>query len=188
VIARAATLLIALALAALAYAEPDAPALRTSAARALFQAGKSAYEAGHFEEALHEFNEGYRLSPRPEFLLNIAQTYNKLGRADEAMKFYEDFLAADPESPFAPTARANLATLKRQRTGTPPAVTPEPARTPAPRALVTAPPPRRSRTWHLAWALPVAAVVITATALGVYFGTRGPSCDPRTCIDLSHAP
>jgi tetratricopeptide (TPR) repeat protein len=181
--------LLALALAQLAAqtaraGEPDPAALRTDAARKHYLAGKSAYEGARYDEALREFIEGYRLSPRPEFLLNIAQSCNKLGRRAEAMANYESFLAADPESPFAETARANLAALKRERAAAPPA-TAAPVAPPVENRPAAQPAPR-SKVWHLAWAIPVGAVVIGAVAVGVYFGTRpSASCDPKNCVDLS---
>ncbi|HZS41513.1 MAG TPA: hypothetical protein VFF06_32005 [Polyangia bacterium] len=187
-----------LALAARAPAEePDPAAQRTEAARKHYSDGKTAYERGRYDESLREFSEGYRLSPRPEFLFNMAQSSNKLGRRAEAMAFYESFLAADPESPFAENARAALSALRRESSTAPPpraapSVAARPAMVAAPALIsapaIAAPPPsrRRSAAWHLAWALPAAAAVITATAVGIYFGTRPLSCDPKNCIDLSH--
>ena len=185
------------ALAARAPAEePDPAAQRTEAARKHYSDGKVAYERGRYDESLREFSEGYRLSPRPEFLFNMAQSSNKLGRRAEAMAFYESFLAADPESPFAENARAALSALRRESSTAPPRATPPGAARPAlvvtpplvSTPAIVAPPPSRKRSaaWHLAWALPAAAAIITATAVGIYFGTRPPSCDPKNCIDLSH--
>src|SRR5438094_2130103 len=110
-------LLINMALAALAAGAraEDPAAVRTEAARHHYAQGKADYEAGRYDESLREFTEGYRLSPRPEFLFNMAQSANKLGRHGEAMALYESFLAAAPDSPFAETARGSLATLRRER-------------------------------------------------------------------------
>jgi hypothetical protein len=43
-------------------------------ARAHFEAGRSAFELGHFDEALSEFEASYKIQAAPLLLFNIAQT------------------------------------------------------------------------------------------------------------------
>jgi tetratricopeptide (TPR) repeat protein len=87
-----------------------APPPAEAAARQRFDAGNSDYAAGRYEDALRELKDGYALVPNPKFLLNLHQTYRKLGRFDEArdaMRQYVDTLAPDdPRRRLAVDARA----------------------------------------------------------------------------------
>jgi tetratricopeptide (TPR) repeat protein len=152
-------------------------------ARAHFQAGQRAYGEARFDEALREFEAGYALSPRPEFLLNFAQTDRKLGRTDEAIEQCQRFLAAAPDSPLAPEARHLLQALREERAAAPPARAAEkdvrapaiapaaPAIAPAAVPVVVSPAPARSaaprRTWI--W-ITAGAVAVVAIGLGVGLG------------------
>jgi tetratricopeptide (TPR) repeat protein len=64
-----------------------------------FDAGNDYYSAGEFEAALREFQAGYALLPNPKFLLNMGQTYRKLGRLDDAraalLKYMDTLGAGD---------------------------------------------------------------------------------------------
>ncbi len=62
-------------------------------ARAEFQRGVGAFEAGRFEEALAAFQEAYRLKPHPSVRLNMAACYEELDRPLEALIHYRAFLA-----------------------------------------------------------------------------------------------
>src|SRR5262245_33608706 len=91
------------------------PAAAVEAARSHFLAGQQAYRDGKFVLALQEFQAGYALSPRPEFVLNFAQTYRRLGRLDEAVSECERFIAVAPDSPLANEAQSLLRTLRREK-------------------------------------------------------------------------
>ena len=75
-------------------------------ARRHYLAGQSADSEGHFAVALGEFTAGYALSPRPEFLYNIALAYRNLGRTADAVENLKRFLAAAPDLVHAGPARA----------------------------------------------------------------------------------
>ena len=79
-----------LLLASLAHADEAADA----SARRHFFAGQAAYGSGRYAEALGEFTAGYALSPRPEFLYNIALAYKNLGRTADAVDNLRRFVAA----------------------------------------------------------------------------------------------
>lgn len=76
----------------------EAGAPLDEAARASFNAGQAAYEAGEFEAALTAFESGYSLSPRPEFLFNIASTHSRLHQLPEALSHFEQYLDALPDA------------------------------------------------------------------------------------------
>lgn len=97
-------------------------------ARAHFRAGQAAYARGEWRVALDEFRVGYALSPRPEFLLNFAQSYRKLGEYERAIVECERFVATAPPEPLATQARQLLAQLREEQARarsdeTPPPVT-----------------------------------------------------------------
>jgi tetratricopeptide (TPR) repeat protein len=66
-------------------------------ARGLFQAGKSAYEAGNFKEALQFFEQAYSYSPRPGFLFNIGQAADRLRQDDKALASFKAYLERGPD-------------------------------------------------------------------------------------------
>jgi hypothetical protein len=88
----------ALAARGTAHAQEPAPAPAADA-RQLFQTGVTDYEAGHYNEALAEFQEAYRRKPHPLVLVNIANCYDKLNRPVEALEQFEAFLATAEGTP-----------------------------------------------------------------------------------------
>src|SRR4051812_7999069 len=72
-------------------------------AREHYAAGRAAYDGGQYDEALRRFEAGYALAPRPQFLINLGQTYRKLGKPRLARYMFQKFMAAsaedDPQRP-----------------------------------------------------------------------------------------
>lgn len=62
-------------------------------ARAEFQRGVDAYGSGDYQRSLDAFQEAYRLAPHPMVRVNIANSYERLGRPLEALFHFERFLA-----------------------------------------------------------------------------------------------
>jgi tetratricopeptide (TPR) repeat protein len=69
-----------------------------SAARALFEDGRHAFETGDFATALARFQQAYDISHRVPLLWNIAATLDRLRRDEEALDMFEQYLAAVPEA------------------------------------------------------------------------------------------
>lgn len=69
-----------------------------SAARALFLDGRRAFESGDFETALARFQQAYDISHRVPLLWNIATTLDRLRRDEEALRMFEQYIAAAPEA------------------------------------------------------------------------------------------
>src|SRR6185503_2182988 len=65
-------------------------------ARAHYEIGLGLYRLGDYQGALKEFAAGYELARKPGFLLNLGQTYRKLGELREARDMYRQYLAAVP--------------------------------------------------------------------------------------------
>jgi len=171
-------------------------------AKGRYAAGLRFVEAGDLERAIVEFEASYRLAPYAGLLFNIAECADKLGRADEAIARYEQYLAAAPRSSRREVVLARIATLRAARTTTPEpppkqlptATATEPTTPPAPaRPTVAAPPlattaiaaparpaPSKRRWWPWAIAgIGAAAVVGVAVGVGVAYGTRGPDFHPN---------
>lgn len=97
----------------IARAQDDAPAGRDAEARALFDAGRVAYDEGRLENALEHFRRAYELSPRVALLLNIARTAEQLRQDQLAVESYEQYLReAPPDSPHRARAQNRLDALR----------------------------------------------------------------------------
>lgn len=90
----------------------SADALDTEA-RALFEAGRTAYNDARYEDALGYYQRSYELSHRPELLYNIGQCQDRLRHDAEAVVAFEGFLAARPDAPQHAEVTARLAILRR---------------------------------------------------------------------------
>jgi tetratricopeptide (TPR) repeat protein len=116
-------------------------------ARGHYEIGLGLYRLGDYRGALKEFGAGYELARKPGFLLNLGQTYRKLGELREARDMYRQFLAeVRSDDPARPEARKVLVELEEairaQAPPTPAASesTPVPS-APPPSPPATEPPP-----------------------------------------------
>jgi tetratricopeptide (TPR) repeat protein len=86
---------------------------RDAEARALFQAGAIAFEAGRFEEALQHFQRSRELSGRPELWYNVGTVLDRLQRDAEALAAFRSYIEALPDAPNGAQVRARIAILER---------------------------------------------------------------------------
>jgi tetratricopeptide (TPR) repeat protein len=113
----AAAIVVLAALAAPVHADDD----DEERARAHYEIGLGLYRLGKYEEALREFADGYELARKPGFLLNLGQTYRKLGELREARQMYRRFLAeVRPGDPARPQAERVLAEIEQALRTAPP--------------------------------------------------------------------
>jgi len=165
-------------------------------AKAHSEAGRALYSIGDYEAALREFVIGYQLVQKPQFLINLGQTYRKLRRIDKAREMYTAYLAEVPEDdPHRQTVLQILGELAKEPATVPLLSAPPPTPPPtmaAPTALVQpATPRRRFDRRHLGWILPVTALVLSGVGVGIYFAVRpGDGCRPGlVCVDSTmHTP
>lgn len=137
--ARPALLLALLLLAGSAAAAPDEFQRR-------YEDGKARYQAGDNEGAIRAFEAAYAVDPVPGVLFNIGQAYLKLGRPQEALRYYERYLETGPRlgererrkvEGAITDARAQIAAgvaVERALRGAPPAAAPGAAPAGAPGA------------------------------------------------------
>jgi tetratricopeptide (TPR) repeat protein len=205
-------MLAPLLLGAVAHAQSDDAVAR---ARSHFEAGRALYNLKQYTDAIREFSAGYQLVPKPQFLVNLGQCYDRLGDGtqdptarrealEHARDMYKKFLDdAPPKDPLRDQVTGIFADLEKRLAALPaPAPKPvEPAPKPVEPTPVVAPvstapannsdngPKKKSAIARFWWIIPVAAVVVVGVSLGAYYGTRpsGPNCGSATygCIDAS---
>jgi tetratricopeptide (TPR) repeat protein len=108
----AACVLVALALAgATARADQGSPE-DDQKARELFRLGERHYAAGRYEKAAVMYDEAYRLSGRPELLLAIVNTYERMGDYEQAIEYLEKYLD-HPRARNVESLRERLRRLER---------------------------------------------------------------------------
>jgi tetratricopeptide (TPR) repeat protein len=182
----AVALLLVAAIAAPAHAGVD----DEERARGHYEIGLGLYRLGDYHGALKEFAAGYELAHKPGFLLNLGQTYRKLGELREARDMYRQFLAEvradDPARPQAQKVLAEIEDAIRAQPAQaapppvapsgvappiaepPPTVAPSPvAAAPAPTVTTSAPPHRPRR------GLRIAGIVVGVAGLGLIGGGIG---------------
>lgn len=96
-------------------AEPsaaDASGSGDAEARARFEAGRIAYAAARYEDALADFEHAYALSERPELLYNMGQCYDRLRRDADAIDAFARYLAALPDAANHVEVETRLSALR----------------------------------------------------------------------------
>ncbi len=106
-----------LALASATAAAQEGGELATDEARGLFAAGRSAYDAGRFEQALNYFSQAYELSHRGALLFNMASAAERLRRDAEALGYYERYLQEVPDAENRQFVDARIVFLRGSTTG-----------------------------------------------------------------------
>ncbi|MDQ3034609.1 MAG: PEGA domain-containing protein [Myxococcota bacterium] len=81
-------------------------------ARTEFQRGVDAYGRADYQTALSAFQEAYRLAPHPVVRVNIANSYEQLGRPLEALFHFEQFLTESERA--TPQQRREVETAIRR--------------------------------------------------------------------------
>ncbi|HZS39334.1 MAG TPA: tetratricopeptide repeat protein [Polyangia bacterium] len=152
---------------------PDRESSAIEESRRHFTVGDELYRAGRYEDALREFERGYALSPRPAFLLNLAQAHRKLKRYDEAIADCTRFLATEPPPEVASSVNQLLQQLRSERDAA--ALAPRVVERPpeiAPPPIVVAPPPPAPRSRRGLWiGIGVGVgVVVAGVAIGLAIG------------------
>jgi hypothetical protein len=155
-----------------------------SRARAHYEVGVGLYKLGDFQGALKEFAAGYALTHKPGFLVNVGQTYRKLGDLAKARASYQQFLveaqAGDPKRPQVESLLAEIdeqIRLHPQPDSPPPVAPSSPAPAPTaasppasaqPTVTLTPPPPRDRRGLRIA-GLTIGSVGVALIGGGIGF-------------------
>lgn len=102
---------------ALALAAHPALADARNDAKKHYRDGMAAIAAGQLERGIEELKQAYAIKPHPDVLYNIARAYVDLGKIPEALRYFREYVATDPED--RATVEAVMARL--QAAVTPPA-------------------------------------------------------------------
>ena len=121
-----------------AQADPAAAATgedRTEEAKGLFNAGRAAFDAGRYVDALDYFQRAYGISGRAGLLYNIALAFDRMREDERALAAYEQYLTQAPDAPnrveVETRAAAIRAALQRRQEPAAKPVAPTPAETAA---------------------------------------------------------
>jgi tetratricopeptide (TPR) repeat protein len=99
-----------------AYAQPAPPDKpKVKQAKSYVDAGLAAQGGGDYDTAITFYSKAYELVPHPVLLFNIAQAHRLAGRQDQAVKFYQSFLATNPTGAEAQIARDLLAEIAKRK-------------------------------------------------------------------------
>lgn len=80
--------------------------------RALFDEGRTAYQAGDFSTALERFQGSYELTHEPALLFNMGAAADRLRRDEQALGYYRTYLDALPDAPNAAEVRGRVQNLE----------------------------------------------------------------------------
>ncbi|HXU61642.1 MAG TPA: tetratricopeptide repeat protein [Polyangia bacterium] len=78
--------------------------------------GRRLYLLGHYQEAIGEYRRAYELRADPQFLLDTAEAYRQLGATDQALFYYDRYLAAAPNAPNREIVEDRVTELELLRT------------------------------------------------------------------------
>jgi tetratricopeptide (TPR) repeat protein len=81
-------------------------------ARALYATGKSAFEAGHYEEAEQQFRAAYLLAHAPGLLYNMGMALELAGRPHDAAEALRAYLRAENDAPSRAPIEARIRGLE----------------------------------------------------------------------------
>ena len=127
------------AFASRAHADPKAEAKKH------VERATAAHAHGKYDVALSELTLAYSLDPQPQLLYAIGQVHVKLGHCDEAIDFYERFLASKPDPAAADEAKQAIETCKSHPVEAAPPPAPPPVQEPPHPAPPPPPPPPAAR-------------------------------------------
>jgi tetratricopeptide (TPR) repeat protein len=156
-----------------------------------FEQARVHFDAGDFALALPLLEEAHRLSGRrPGVTRALAQCHRALGNRDEALRFFEEYLAASP--PDAEAIAETIALIRKEAEAAVPLESPPPppepdnftTRAPAPPPPPLTPPaPPAAEEEHLVesplfWILTSVAVVAVGAGVAIGFAVGGREVEP----------
>jgi tetratricopeptide (TPR) repeat protein len=102
---------------------PDAAKVKThidklrsdalKSAQDAFDRGQTAFKAGRYTEAAHAFAEAYEQKPYPQFLYNMAASYDQAGDKTRAIQNYQLYLSMSPDANDAEKVRKHIHNLHK---------------------------------------------------------------------------
>jgi tetratricopeptide (TPR) repeat protein len=182
---RASALALTLLAAGRAYGGEPTPAAKSSSASTGVDAeidehvaqGHRLYQLGRYQEAIAEYRRAYELRADPPFLFQIAESYRQLGATEQALFYYDRFLAGAAESPDRDAAEERVSELERLRAGPASAATPTGL---LPAAGTGAGPKQPAPLWRRWWVWTAVGAVLAAGVAAAALAGRSDSSIPIT--------
>lgn len=112
-----------------------APPTTDQEARSLFQAGQIAFDGARYDDALAHFRRAYELSQRVPLLYNVGLCLSNLGRWQEAVDAFEEYLEREPHASNRATVEGQVRNARARLAERAPA-TEAPSRSVAPLVLL----------------------------------------------------
>jgi tetratricopeptide (TPR) repeat protein len=140
--------------------------------------GHRLYQRGQYQEAVIEFRRAYELRDLPRFLYEIAESYRQLGATDQALFYYDRYLAGAPDAPDRDEVEDRVIELESLRAHPQPpglrlAISPgETGPTPGK--------PRATATWRKWWFWTAVGVAIAAGVTAAALAGRSDTTVPNT--------
>ena len=138
--------------------------------------GHRLYQLGRYQEAIAEYRRAYELRANPPFLFQIAESYRQLGATEQALFYYDRFLAGAAE-PNRDAAEERVSELERLRA--------RPAIAAPPPGLVAAAGPgagakQPTPVWRRWWVWTAVGAVLAAGVVAAALAGRADSSLPTT--------
>jgi tetratricopeptide (TPR) repeat protein len=155
--------------------KPESPeALRL--ARQHFNRALGLYKSGEYREAIGELNEALTYDPAGKDLVyNRALVLEKLGRIDQAIQGYEQYLHMETDPKLRAQARATIRRLRGARSEV------QRSKLSAPRSAPSGSPPSFSPRGRLdGWVVGAGGIAAAAVLVGVIFGVRALATEPSS--------
>jgi tetratricopeptide (TPR) repeat protein len=166
---------------------PDAAATGTGAEAEVAEhvaLGHRLYQRGQYQEAIVEYRRAYELRAEPRFLYEIAESYRQLGAADQALFYFDRYLAGAPDAPDRDLVEDRMSELESLR-ARPAAPAPPLTLSPTPSGPeLTKPRPqpesKPTSTWRRWWFWTAVGVAIAAGVTAAALSSRSDSSVPAT--------
>ena len=182
---RASALALALLPVGRTYGAEPAPATTSSSAARAGDAeidehvaqGHRLYQLGRYQEAIAEYRRAYELRADPAFLFQIAESYRQLGATEQALFYYDRFLAGAADGPDRDAAEERVSELERLRA--------RPAVAATPTGLFAAPgagagAKQPTPLWRRWWIWTAVGAVLAAGVTAAALARRSESSIPTT--------
>jgi len=98
-----------------------------NSAKVHFEAGKNAYNAGDYQNAIREFKAAEALRPSPILDYNIGLANEKLNKKRVAVKYYKRYLEGMPNAANRAQVEGNITQLEKEIAGQPAQPEPQPS-------------------------------------------------------------
>ncbi len=78
------------------------------------EAGQALFATSKWTEAVTEYLAAYQIYPQSLLLFNVAQSYRKAQQPAFALRYYEEFIHKEPQSPLTPECEAHAQAMRTQ--------------------------------------------------------------------------